>query len=1056
MSKLFLAKCTFVHMKSLLAMLICLFSALAANASPQQAQSISGRVISLSDNEPLIGVSVIIKGTSIGVITDIDGNYTINVESGQTLVFSYIGFMTEEVKIGSQRTVDVFLHEDAETLDEVVVIGYGVQKKKLLTGATIQVSNDDLMKMNATSPLGALQSQTPGVNITQNTGEPGAGFKVTVRGLGTVGDSAPLYVIDGIAGGDINALNPADIESIDVLKDAASAAIYGARAANGVILVTTKQGKVGKMQISYDGYYGIQNVAKMLPIVNAREYMAIVNESRFNDGNALYDFSEELPAHLYNAIMDGSWQGTNWLEAIRVKNAPVQNHSFNISGGNEFSKTSIGLSYTTQDGIFGKPTNSKYKRYTARINSEHVLLKSKDKSYDVIKFGENLNYMYRTTTGIGNGGIYWNDIHNMVSANPLLPIYDSEGNYYDKADKESDGWVLDPNAPNPIASMVYNRGQNIHKSHTLQMNAYIEIQPIRNLKWRSTFGYKMTSNSNRSYTNKHELSANTALAYDKVSQDQGVGTNWTWENVLSYAWNIKELHNFDAVLGQSIEKWGLGETLSVVNPYSIFPDSFEHAYIDNTGAVNTGLTTVGGAPYDQGALVSFFGRVNYNYAEKYMATVVLRADGSSNFARGNRWGMFPSVSAGWVMTNESFMEPLVDKGLDFFKVRASWGQNGNQNISPFQYLSTIAFDSKNQYFFGLDKSTVAQGAYADILPNPDITWETSEQLDLGFDARFFRSRLGVSFDWYKKMTKDWLVQAPVLSSYGTGAPYVNGGDVQNKGIEVALSWNDQVGENFTYGVNLNVSWNKNEVTRIANSEGIIHGPSNILLQGMGEMYRAQVGYPIGYFYGYKTAGVFQNQEQVDNTSAKLSTAQPGDLIFVDLDGDGQITNNDQTMIGDPHPDVTAGLAINLGYKGFDFNLTANGAFGHQIAKCGDFWNYTTDIFGRWHGEGTSNKMPRLGSGNSNWSNSSDLYIEDADFVKITNITLGYDFKKLISGMPLQQARIYVSIQNAFTFTGYSGMDPEIGYGNDQSWVSGIDTGFYPSPRTFLVGANLKF
>lgn len=516
------------------------------------------------------------------------------------------------------------------------------------------------------------------------------------------------------------------------------------------------------------------------------------------------------------------------------------------------------------------------------------------------------------------------------------------------------------------------------------------------------------------------------------------------------------MHNFDAVLGQSIEKWGLGETLSVVNPYSIFPDSFEHAYIDNTGAVNTGLTTVGGAPYDQGALASFFGRVNYNYAEKYMATVVLRADGSSNFARGNRWGMFPSVSAGWVMTNESFMEPLVDKGLDFFKVRASWGQNGNQNISPFQYLSTIAFDSKNQYFFGLDKSTVAQGAYADILPNPDITWETSEQLDLGFDARFFRSRLGVSFDWYKKMTKDWLVQAPVLSSYGTGAPYVNGGDVQNKGIEVALSWNDQVGENFTYGVNLNVSWNKNEVTRIANSEGIIHGPSSILLQGMGEMYRAQVGYPIGYFYGYKTAGVFQNQEQVDNTSAKLSTAQPGDLIFVDLDGDGQITNNDQTMIGDPHPDVTAGLAINLGYKGFDFNLTANGAFGHQIAKCGDFWNYTTDIFGRWHGEGTSNKMPRLGSGNSNWSNSSDLYIEDADFVKITNITLGYDFKKLISGMPLQQARIYVSIQNAFTFTGYSGMDPEIGYGNDQSWVSGIDTGFYPSPRTFLVGANLKF
>ena len=1056
MSKLDFRRCALMRMKSFAAVLTLLLSAVAVNASPQQVQPVSGRVISLSDNEPLIGVSVVVKGTSAGVITDIDGNYTINVESGQTLVFSYIGFMTEEVKIGSQRTVNVSLHEDAETLDEVVVIGYGVQKKKLLTGATVQVSNDDLMKMNATSPLGALQSQTPGVNITQNTGEPGAGFKVTVRGLGTVGDSAPLYVIDGIAGGDINALNPADIESIDVLKDAASAAIYGARAANGVILVTTKQGKVGKMQISYDGYYGIQNVAKMLPIVNAREYMAIVNEGRFNDGNALYDFSEELPAYLYNAIMDGSWQGTNWLEAIRVKNAPVQNHSFNISGGNEFSKTSIGLSYTTQEGIFGKPTNSQYTRYTARINSEHVLLKSKDKSYDVIKFGETLNYMYRVNGGIANGGIYWNDIHNMVSANPLLPIYDSEGNYYDRADKDAEGWVLDPNAYNPIANMVYGRGQNVSKNHTLQASAYLEVQPIKNLKWKSTFGYKMSASTYRRYTDSYDLSASTTQPNDKVDQNSSVGTNWTWENTLSYVWTIKDQHNFDAVIGQSIEKWGFGENLSVSNANSIFPGSFDHAYIDNTGAVSGELTTVSGSPWGNGALASFFGRINYNFAEKYMATVLMRADGSSNFARGNRWGLFPSVSAGWVVTNEAFMEPLVDKGLDFFKIRASWGQNGNQNISAFQYLATIAFDNKNSYFFGNDKRTRYEGAYADILANPDITWETSEQLDLGFDARFFRSRLGVSFDWYKKTTKDWLVQAPVLASYGTGAPYINGGDVQNKGIEVALSWNDRVGSDFTYGINLNVSWNKNEVTRIANEEGIIHGPSNILVQGMGENYRAQVGYPIGYFYGYKTAGVFQNQQQVDNTPAKLDTAQPGDLIFVDLNGDGQITQDDQTMIGDPHPDVTAGLAINLGYKGFDFNLTASGAFGQQIAKCGDFWNYTTDIFGRWHGEGTSNKIPRLGGGNSNWSYSSDLYIEDGDYVKITNITLGYDFKKLFPMMPLQQARLYVSVQNAFTITGYSGMDPEIGYGNDQSWVSGIDTGFYPAPRTFLFGVNLKF
>ena len=566
----------------------------------------------------------------------------------------------------------------------------------------------------------------------------------------------------------------------------------------------------------------------------------------------------------------------------------------------------------------------------------------------------------------------------------------------------------------------------------------------------------MSGSSYRRYTDSYNLSSTTVAPNDKVDQNQSLGTNWTWENVFSYAWKIKDLHNFDAVLGQSIEKWGFGESVSVSNATSKFPGSFDHAYISNTGPVSGELTSISGSPWDQGALASFFGRVNYNYAEKYMLTLVMRADGSSNFARGNRWGIFPSVSAGWVMTNESFMQPLVDKGLDFFKIRGSWGQNGNQNISAFQYLATIAFNNSNSYFFGNDKKTRYEGAYADILANPDVTWETSEQIDLGFDARFLNSRLGIAFDWYKKTTKDWLVQAPVLASYGTGAPYINGGDVENKGIEVSLNWNDHIGKDFTYGVNLNVSWNKNEVTRIANEEGIIHGASNVLVQGMGEMYRAQVGYPIGYFYGYKTAGVFQNQAQVDATEAKLDTAQPGDLIFLDLNGNGVIDQGDQTMIGDPHPDVTAGFSLNMGYKGFDFTVTANGAFGQQIAKSGDFWNYTTEIFNRWHGEGTSNSIPRLGGSSQNWYNSSDLFIEDGDYVKITNITLGYDFKKLFPTMPLQQARLYVSVQNAFTFTGYSGMDPEIGYGADTSWVSGIDTGFYPSPRTFLLGVNLKF
>ena len=400
--------------------------------------------------------------------------------------------------------------------------------------------------------------------------------------------------------------------------------------------------------------------------------------------------------------------------------------------------------------------------------------------------------------------------------------------------------------------------------------------------------------------------------------------------------------------------------------------------------------------------------------------------------------------------------------LDFLKLRASWGQNGNASISPFQYLATISFDTQNAYYFGNNKKDIVTGGYADILPNPDVTWETSEQLDLGIDARFLNNRLGLVFDWYKKTTKDWLVVAPILASYGTNAPYINGGDIENKGYEIGLDWRDRVGD-FNYGVNMNLTYNKNEVKRIANAEGIIHGQENVLSQGTKEMYRAEVGYPIGYFWGYKTAGVFQNAEEVATTNAKLEGAQPGDLIFVDANGDETITDDDKVMIGDPNPDYQANFSFNVGYKGFDLSVTTVGKFGHQIAKSyrsfadSPFTNYTTDIFKRWHGEGTSNRLPRLNRGSHvNWQTISDIYIEDGDYMKLQNLTIGYDLKNAIKALPFSQARIYFTAQNLFTITGYSGMDPEIGYGDEKGWVSGIDLGFYPSPRTYLLGVNLKF
>jgi len=441
----------------------------------------------------------------------------------------------------------------------------------------------------------------------------------------------------------------------------------------------------------------------------------------------------------------------------------------------------------------------------------------------------------------------------------------------------------------------------------------------------------------------------------------------------------------------------------------------------------------------------------------------MRADGSSNFAKGNRWGYFPSVSTGWLVTEENFMQD--NNVFDFLKIRASWGQNGNADVDPYQYLSIINFDDENNYTFGSDKNQQQLGGYSGILPNEDLTWETSEQLDLGFDAYFLNSRLQVAFDYYKKTTNDWLVQAPQPEIYGPAAPYVNGGDIRNKGYELALRWNDDIGD-LSYGGYFNISSNDNEVTKLANAEGIIRGPSDIISQGTDPVYRAEVGYPIGYFYGYKTEGIFQNQQQIDNWENGFlqDDPQPGDVIFSDVNGDGQITTEDKTSIGNPHPDMTIGFGFNFEYKGFDLSLSGKGAFGQQIMKSyrsfadNEFQNYTTDIISkRWHGEGTSNSFPRLTAGNTtNRINISDIYVEDGDYIKIQNVTLGYDFKKLIPKMPLAQARFYIAAHNLWTITDYSGMDPEVGYGDDQSWVSGIDLGFYPAPRTFLIGVNLKF
>lgn len=1024
-----------------------------------------------NNGEPVIGATIMESGTKNGTVTDADGNFVIEIASDSKLDITSIGYKSQTVKPSATGTTSVSLSEDSNLLDDVVVVGYGTQRKKLITGSTVHVTADDIAAVNAVDAFGALQSQASGMNIVMNSGQPGEGYKVTIRGMGTAGSNTPLYVVDGVPGANIDDLSPNDIESIDVLKDAASSAIYGARASNGVILVTTKKGKAGgHVQVSFDGYMGWQNpnTNDVTPL-NAKQYMEINDKAYQIQGVATYDWQKLIPKQ-YAQIMNGTWNGTNWLEETTIHNAPIHNASLSISGGSEISRFALGFTKFHQTGTIGAPADPKYDRYTVRLNSDYSLIKKKGR--DILKIGENATFSATDKRGVSVGGIYGNSIRNLLAMSPLLPAYNDEGGYYEYKDIQADAWDFSAEMANPLAQMKYDNGFGYTKVYRLQTNFFLEFSPIKDLTYRASAGWLYRHREGRSYVPVYELSSKKSNPNDDVSQNQSYSVRWSLENTLNWVKSFDK-HNIDVLLGQSVEKWGYGNGVNVTNSNSLFPGSFDHAYIANANVVDPSLTSIGGSPEAQGALSSFFGRINYNYDETYLLSLVLRADGSSNFARGHRWGYFPSISAGWVISNEKFMEST-KAWMDFLKIRASWGQNGNCNISNFQYLATIALD--DPYYFN-NKDNPALGAYPNILPNEDVKWETSEQLDFGFDARFLNNRLGVAFDWYKKTTKDWLVRAPMLLSYGTNAPYVNGGDIENKGYEIQLNWNDKIGKDFRYSISANFSHNKNEVTRLANSEGIIHGGSNAIAQNTAELYRIQVGYPIGYFWGYEMEGIIQNEKQLQEyldrncsgdkaNSLQGESLQPGDVMFKDVNGNGKIDkgDDDKTMIGDPNPDFTLGLNINISYKGFDFALNGYGSFGQQVAKSYRQFsdhpddNYCTDVYTKyWKGEGSTNRYPRFSDGKTaNMSEISRVWIEDADFFKISRISLGYDFKRLYSKLPVQKCRLYVALSNFFTFTGYSGMDPEVGFGNGASWASGIDCGYYPSARSWQVGLNINF
>jgi TonB-linked SusC/RagA family outer membrane protein len=555
---------------------------------------------------------------------------------------------------------------------------------------------------------------------------------------------------------------------------------------------------------------------------------------------------------------------------------------------------------------------------------------------------------------------------------------------------------------------------------------------------------------------------------DGAQQSQYFGNNWTWSTTLSYDYRVND-HSINALVGYELLQNQINTEVGGSRTNLLFPGDPDYAYINNTKSpesisdINTwGADWAAGG----GGLMSYIARAQYNYLEKYLLAVTMRADGSSNFAEGHRWGYFPSVSAGWVITSEDFMGSVTDI-VDFAKLRASWGQNGNQSIPNFIYSSQIAYVFPG-YFFGDTKPVSGTTAYPERVPNPDVTWETSEQLNIGLDARMLDSRLGVTLDWYKKTTKDWLLEAPVLGTSGAAAPYINGGDIENTGFEVMLNWNDRVSD-FRYGVTLSGAYNKNEVTRIANTDGIIHGPSHVLSQGTAAVSRVEVGFPIGYFYGYETDGILQNQDEVDawvtpDGTPYFNDQRPGDVRFVDQNQDGLIDENDKVYLGNPNPDFEMGMQVNLEYKGVYLNTTLTGKFGMQVMQSYRSFadqftqNYTSDVFDRWHGEGTSNRMPRLTYGsNRNQQFISDIYMHDADYVRVSNLTIGYDFSKMLSNFrAISNLRVYAAVNNLYTFTKYDGMDPEVRFGHDASWASGIDLGLYPLPRTVMFGASISF
>lgn len=1041
-----------------------LISKTGTNSKPSstQTRTISGTVVD-ETNLPVIGANVMVKGTTNGTITDMEGRFTLEVPEGANLEISYIGYNTQTISVQGQTKINIPLKENTQALEEVVVVGYGTFKKSDLTGAITQVKGEEIANLPLRSAADALQGKAAGVTITANSGSPGSLGDVRIRGIGTLNGNNPLYVVDGMPQSDIGWLNPRDIENMEVLKDASAQAIYGARAANGVILITTKRGGKGNTyhsNIEFDMSVGFQSVPKSYDMLDAEGFMEYKNRAYAAAGMPLPDdFSTEAKRNEILSFLEknGSREGTDWWDEITRSPSEAINQNYNLafSGGMDKLRYRSSFSYMNHQGVL---KGSEYERLSGRLNLDTEIKKW-------LSLSANLSVIYEGRKNIQENDSYTATVFSTAAADPITPVYRDNlidvpdflyDRIYNKYEPKNE-WsrytgVLYSNKPNTVAQ-VDRSALNKWKGYATKGNIIGDIKLFPFLTFKSSFSLDLKRNQSDGFIPSYYLDGDEYNTYPTVSRTIDNTDYWVFDNYLTYNQQLGR-HQITAMVGSSAEKQryeyiytskqGMAnndERLQILDAGTINPQS--NGYVSIT------------------SLNSYFGRAFYSFDNRYMITVNMRWDGSSQFAPGNRWGFFPSVSGGWNFSEERFMDSL--NWLSQGKLRIGWGEIGNQTIPLGAYLNT--FGDGPYYILG-NKNTILSGGRTQV-GNVDLKWETTKQFDIGFDLAFFDGSFRTSFDYFDRKTEDMLVQVPSPSTLGfPNNPWVNAGSISNRGVEISLMYDGKVGSDFTYHINGNISTYKNKVLDLGSDSNI---PGKGIHLGYYSYTMTEVGKPIGYYYGYKTDGVFQTQEEIDNYvnngSIVMPNAKPGDLKFVDLNKDGKLGEEDRTMVGNPHPDFTFGLTLGAEYKGFDFTAFFQGSVGNDILNIlkydlygGVGWyNAPKDILTTfWNGPGSTNENFAIDANSRLNREMSSWFVEDGSYIRLKNLQIGYTLpKSWTEKIHFNNLRVYVAAQNLFTITGYSGLDPEIGELNGNPLYKGVDMGFYPQSRTFMFGVSMK-